>query len=238
MEYLKKSDQYDKEFVNENMMGPNSMIILEELLNQVPLKQNMRVLDLGCGNALTSIFLAKEYGVKVFAVDLWISASDNLKRIEQMSLEHLIIPIHADANELPFADAYFDAVISVDAYHYFGNNDAYFQEKLRPLLKKEALVALAFPGMKYEVHEAIPKEMKPFWPEDALSTWHSMDWWRQKFQNNLKEFEINEMKCFKTAWDHWLSTDNPYAIEDKEMIAADGGRFMNLISITGKLKDF
>jgi len=229
-----KSDQYDKDFINENMMGPNSMIILEELLEQVPLKKDMRVLDLGCGNALTSIFLAKEYGVQVFAVDLWISASDNLKRIEQMKLEHLIIPIHADANELPFANEYFDAVVSVDAYHYFGNNNEYFEKKLRPLLKKDALVAIAFPGMKYEVHENIPKEMEPYWPEEALSTWHSINWWESKLQRALNEFKINELKCFQIAWDHWLSTDNPYAIEDKGMIATDSGRFMNLISITGK----
>ena len=60
MNNFNKSDQYDKDFINQNMMGPNAMIILEELLEQVPLKKNMRVLDLGCGNALTSIFLAKE----------------------------------------------------------------------------------------------------------------------------------------------------------------------------------
>lgn len=55
-----KTEKYDKNFLKENMMGPNSMMILEELLNEVPLKAGMRVLDLGCGNGLTSVFLAKE----------------------------------------------------------------------------------------------------------------------------------------------------------------------------------
>lgn len=75
-----KTEKYDKNFLKENMMGPNSMMILEELLNEVPLKAGMRVLDLGCGNGLTSVFLAKEYGVQVFALDLWISATDNYRR--------------------------------------------------------------------------------------------------------------------------------------------------------------
>ena len=57
-----KTEKYDKDFLKENMMGPNSMMILEELLNEVPLKAGMRVLDLGCGNGLTSVFLEKEYG--------------------------------------------------------------------------------------------------------------------------------------------------------------------------------
>ncbi|WP_296361510.1 hypothetical protein [Virgibacillus sp.] len=54
MKYI-KSAKYDKALVNENMTGPNSMKILEELMQDVPLKSGMRVLDLGCGNGLTSI---------------------------------------------------------------------------------------------------------------------------------------------------------------------------------------
>lgn len=36
-----------------------------------------------------------------------------------------VIPIHADANELPYADEYFDAIVSIDAYHYFGTGKVY-----------------------------------------------------------------------------------------------------------------
>ena len=124
-----KTEKYDKNFLKENMMGPNSMMILEELLNEVPLKAGMRVLDLGCGNGLTSVFLAKEYGVQVFALDLWISATDNYRRFLKNGVDDLIIPIHADAQDMPFAEEFFDAVVSVDAYHYVGNNDTFFPGK-------------------------------------------------------------------------------------------------------------
>ena len=151
-----RTEKYDKEFIRSNMMGPNSMKILEELLDKIPLRSNMRVLDLGCGNGLTSIFLAKEYGVQVFALDLWISASDNYKRFQEAGVENLVIPIHADALDMPFANEYFDAVISVDAYHYVGNNDTFFPEKVRPVLKKNGITAVAFPVMKYEVKDNVP----------------------------------------------------------------------------------
>ncbi len=228
------ADKYKKNFVAQNLMGPNVLILLEELVENVSLKRGMRVLDLGCGHALSSIFLAKEFGVQVFAVDLWIEASDNYKRILQMGLDDLVIPIHSDANQLPFADEYFDALISIDAYQYFGNNDTYYDEHLKHLLKKDALVAIAVPGMKNELGDPVPDEMKPFWPEKALNEWHAIDWWKERLGEKLKDFEIKEMKCFDRAWDDWLSTENPYAIEDRKMIAVDNGRYMNIISITGR----
>lgn len=234
MPYL-KSKKYDNDFVKANMMGPNSMIVLENLLENVPLTSNMRVLDLGCGNGLTSIFLAKEYGVQVFAVDLWISASENYKRFKKMGLENQIIPIHADAMQLPFAEDYFDAVISVDAYHYFGSNETYFDKYLSKLLKKDALIAIGIPGMKSEIHNCIPEEMVPYWDEEALKTWNSCDWWEKVLlkSDSFKIKRIQEMACFDEAWQDWLKTENKFALGDRTMIEMDNGRYMNLISILG-----
>lgn len=235
MKYI-KSAKYDKALVKENMMGPNSMKILEELMQDVPLKSGMRVLDLGCGNGLTSIFLANEYNVQVFAVDLWISATDNYLRFKKMGLDREIIPIHADATALPFPDQYFDAVISVGAYHYFGNNVTFFDAYLSRFLKQDAFVAIAVPGMQYDVHGQIPPHMKPYWPEEALAMWQTLDWWKQTFAKSysFKLSQIKEMQCFDEAWKDWLETENEYAIEDRAMMQADNGRYMNLISIIGK----
>lgn len=223
------------EFIKENMMGPNSIIIADELLKKQEIKKGMKVLDLGCGKGLTSIYLAKKYNVQVYAVDLWISATENYNRFKDLGLDDLIIPIHADALNLPFAENYFDAVVSVDSYHYFGNNDIYFEKYLKPLLKKDGLVAIAFPGMKFEVHKNIPEEMKELWEEEALECWHSIEWWKEKIGKYLKNPIFNEMKCFDEAWKCWLNCENPYALEDKKMIEIDNGRYMNLISVIGKV---
>ena len=229
-----KADKYNQNFLKQNMMGPNSMVILEELLENMELKSDMRVLDLGCGKALSSIFLAEEFGVKVFAVDLWINATDNYQRLQQQHVEDDVIPLHADAHQLPFADGYFDAVISIDAYHYFGTNDDYFDNYLKPLLKKDALVALASPGMKYDLQNKIPDEMKTFWQDEDLKTWQSVEWWKENFEGKLRNLEVKEMTCFDRAWGDWLSTENHHAIQDRKMMAADKGRYMNLVSITGR----
>ena len=87
-----KSEQYDKQFLLENMMGPNALKILEELTEGIKLTSDMKILDLGCGKGLTSIFLAKEFGVQVYATDLWITAAENFERFKKLGLEDRIIP--------------------------------------------------------------------------------------------------------------------------------------------------
>ena len=226
----------DYRFLQENMMGPNAWILAEELTSDLPIKRGMRILDLGCGRGISSIFLAKKYEAEVFAVDLWISATENFARFQQMGVAQQTVPLQFDARQLPFAQSFFDAVVSIDSYHYFGNNNTYFKKILRPTLKKRAVVALAFPGMKNEIHENIPEEMKPLWDEEALQMWHYIDWWKPKFETHLKDFNIAEMDCFSRAWDDWLACDNPYASEDRSMIETDNGRFMNLIKLTGTIR--
>lgn len=232
---LYKTYKYDRHFINENMMGPNAMLILEELLENINFKNKSKILDLGCGKGLTSIFLAKEYNVNVYAVDLWIKATENYKRFQDLNIDNLIIPINADANNLPFANNYFDAIISIDSYHYFGNNDKYFHY-IKKFLKKDGIFLIAFPGMKYELHNNIPIEMKNIWEKEALDMWHCIDWWKPKFDNHLYNMKIDEIKCFDIAWQDWLNCGNKYALEDKKMIEIDNGRFMNIIYIKGNLK--
>ena len=59
-----KSTKYDQEFVNENLMGPNALKMIEELTTSVELHEGMKVLDLGCGRGFTSIFWQKNLGCR------------------------------------------------------------------------------------------------------------------------------------------------------------------------------
>jgi len=58
--------------------------------------------------------------VQVWATDLWIPASENARRIEAADMGDRVFPIHADARSLPFAAQFFDAIVAVDSYSYFG----------------------------------------------------------------------------------------------------------------------
>lgn len=228
---------YDKEFLVENMMGPNPVKILEEMAESVPFREGMRILDLGCGRGLTSIFLAREFGAEVYAVDLWTNPTDNYRRFQEQKVADRIVPLCFDASRMPFADGYFDAVVSVDAYHYFGNTETYFGDCVAPLLKKEGLVAIAFPSIRQDfTFESIPEEMRPFWEEEAFYMWRSTNWWTRIFRKHLTGMEVKELGCFEEAWGDWLALDNEYAVADRDMMKADGGKYMNILSITGKVR--
>lgn len=228
-----KSNKYDFDFVKENMMGPNSMKILEELSESLKLEKGMRILDLGCGRGLTSIFLAKEYDVTVFATDLWISATDNYERIKSMGLEDKIIPIHAEAHDLPFANEFFDVAISVDAYHYFGVEADYLTKHFAPLVKKGGQIAVAVPGLKQEFTNGVPAELVPYWFDDMTLTLHSCDWWYNLWKTSdlVTIQECKELNCFEETWKDWLICDNDFARRDIGMMEAEGGNYFNLVSI-------
>ncbi len=104
-----RSAHYDPHWVLSNLMGPNMLWPTEALCERVELKPGMRVLDMGCGKAISSIFLAKEFGVQLWANDLWIDATDNGSRIQAAGVEDRVFPIHAEAHALPYADGFFDA---------------------------------------------------------------------------------------------------------------------------------
>jgi cyclopropane fatty-acyl-phospholipid synthase-like methyltransferase len=103
-ERFPRASQYHPEWVIANASGgANSLWLTERLTTALDLRPGMRVLDLGCGRASSSIFLHREFGAQVWATDLWISASENMQRIRDVGVENGVFPLHADARALPFA---------------------------------------------------------------------------------------------------------------------------------------
>lgn len=216
-------------------MGPNAVRIAEEMAAYVTLEPGMRVLDLGCGMGLTSIYLARRHNVSVVAADLWISPADNAERFAAFGLQDAVTPVSADASKgLPFAHESFDLLFSVDSYHYFGDNETMLPTLL-PYLKPGGQVAVAVPGLKTDFADGeIPEVLQPFWQPDM--NFHSTGWWRALWEKTAG-FTIEtcrEMDCCKAAWDDWLKCPNPYAQGDIAMMEAENGQYFNLVQITGR----
>lgn len=225
----------DKNILNERLMGPDCTIIVRELLYGYNNDNKIKILDLGCGKGLTSIYLAEKYkNAVIFAVDLWVEATDNYKFFKEQGYENRIIPLNTSAENLPFAYHYFDIIVSIDAYHYFGTDKNFFKENIKPYLKDNGLIFIAVPGMKDD-YKKVPQDLKGFISDEDFRFFKSIKYYENILKENIKEIKIEEMKCFNEAWDSWLATDNPYAVNDTELLKADGGKYLNLIGIKGKI---
>ena len=238
MEY-KLSKKYSSKEFQERIMGPNPIKLEEELLLGSKLKKGNIVCDLGSGTGITSIFLAKEFGVKVYATDLWSDPDENMKFFESQGLtKNNIVPVKADANDLKFDKGFFDAIVSIDSYNYFGRNENYLDEKLLPFLKKGGYIYISIPGMKKDCHDNLPKELLLSWTSEQMDYMHDTNWWRNILSKSkgAEIVEIKEMWSNEEVWNDWLSQENEYAIGDRKSMNAGAGKYLNFISIVLKKK--
>ena len=231
---MSRCEKYSKYFTRDCLMGPNSFRLLDELIRRAPQDTCWdRTLDLGCGMALTSVFMANETPAKqVYAFDLWVSATDNYERIRSLGLENRIVPIHGDAMDMPFAHGFFDAVVSVDAYHYFGCRKGVFAEKILPFVRKGGQAMIAVPGLKEEP-EGEMKELFETWAEgdDALC-FHTVQWWKELLEaecGDQCDITVTEGECGEEAWEDWFSTGHPYAVRDREFLSKGLDRILNFV---------
>ncbi len=228
-----KSQLYDTPELNAKIMGPNPVKLAEELLQSHRIPVGATVLDLGSGQGLTSVFLAKEYGFKVYAGDLWSDPAENRKFFDGMGLSpEQIVPVKADAENPPFDPDFFDAVVSIDSYNYFGRNAAYLDAKLLPCVKPGGLLYLSFPGMKKDLHDHLQPELLLSWTPEQLDYLHDTAYWRAIFEKSTgaELLSLTEMKSNEEVWRDWLACDNEYAVGDRKSMNAGAGKYLNFIA--------
>lgn len=233
------SGRYEPDWVLDNQMGPNALWLAEWLTNALPLKPGMRVLDLGCGRSLTSIFMAKEFGVRVWAADLWISPEHNWKRAEAAGVGDSVFPLRAEAHALPFPNSFFDAIVSIDAYQYFGT-DMLYLGYLSRFVRPDGYVGIAVPGLMQPITE-VPEHLaqpqsngKVFW-EDECWCFKTRDWWLEHWSRNGNIADIR-VDTLKEGWRHWFDferlleeTRKSIFPSDAEAIGRDRGRYIGFV---------
>lgn len=233
-----RSQKYQTPELLAKIMGPNPIKLEEELLLEHSIPAGATVLDLGSGMGLTSVFLVKEFGFRVFAADLWSDPDENRQFFSEMGLtSRQITPVKAAAEELPFQNEFFDAVVSVDSWNYFGRNPEFLDRHLLPYVKPGGLVYAAIPGMKKDCHQNLPPELLLSWTPGQLEFMHDANYWREMVSRSQAEIlMVREMESNEEVWADWLACENEYAIGDRKAMEAGGGKYLNFIQIVLRKK--
>lgn len=235
-----RASTYDADWILRNQMGPNALWLTEWLTQAMPLSPGMRVLDLGCGKGLSSIFLAREFGAQVWATDLWIKPTDNWARIEAEGLGGQVFPIHAEAHALPFAERFFDAIVCVDAYAYFGTDDLYLSY-LHRFVRPQGQIGIVVPGLRQDLGGPVPEHLTRrqqsggvFWGPDCWS-FHTAAWWREHWaRTGLVEVQVADaLPGGIDLWRRWdravQASGGGHFPSDAEVLEADGGRYLGFV---------
>ena len=254
-ERFPRSAAYDSEWVFANQMGPNALWLTESLCQRMTLKPGMRVLDMGCGRAMSSIFLAKEFGVQVWANDLWVSAKENQERIDEAGVADLVTPVRAEAHSLLYDREFFDAAISVDSYQYYGTSDMYLGY-FAGFLKPRAQLAIASPGLTRDFEGDLPDYLteksergNSFWDPKECWCFHTAAWWRNHWEHT-GIVDIEHAAAMDDGWNVWLKFDEatvaagvpmPFLghpdTDTGDALKADRGDYIGLLEIVARIKE-
>jgi len=219
--------KYNPEWVTASISGAAPVLVITDWLTQaMDLRPGMRVLDLGCGRAASSIFLRQEFGVQVWATDLWFSADENARRVRDAGMDDGVFPVHADARSLPFAAEFFDAIVSIDSFCYYGNDDLYLSYLTR-LVKPGGQIGIAGAGLVREIEGVLPEHLRAWWTPD-LWCLHSAAWWRWHWERTgIVEIEISEnMPDGGQLWLDWHRQNWPGNTAEIEALEADAGAYI------------
>jgi cyclopropane fatty-acyl-phospholipid synthase-like methyltransferase len=230
------SAKYDIDWILENQMGSHCLWLLEALCQSMSLTPGMRVLDLGCGKAITSIFLAKEFNLQVWATDLRVAAGENWKRICAAGVQNQVFPLHADARNLPYAHDFFDAIVSINALQFFGTDELYLQDHLLKVVKPGGQIGIVVPGLRKEFDGDVPDYLAPYWQTDFF-TWHAPSWWQKHWgKTNLVDIETADNFADREGYQMFLKFGLAVESGDK-LLPADNDRNISFVRFVARKKN-
>lgn len=194
----------------------------------------MRVLDLGCGRAMSSIFLRREFGVQVWATDLWFNPSENIQRIRDAGVDDGVYPIRGDARTLPFADGFFDAIVGVDSFHYFATDDLYLYYLAR-FVKPGGQIGVAGAGVMRDVVEP-PEHLRAWWAQDQPWPLHTPAWWRRHWERTgIVTIELADaMPDGWQLWRDWIQVIAPNNVVEIKALEDDRGAYLGYVRHVGR----
>lgn len=175
---------FEMDYLNShiNIFDPDTVAVYDELplwsamfglmlLHYVPLKPNIKALDVGCGTGFPLIELAQRLGPGsiVHGIDPWEPAIEKAKqKIRVRNVENVELHV-GDAVKMPFADGEMDLIVSNLGVNNFADPEAAIRECSR-VLKPSGILALTtnLQGHMAEFYEVYESTLRQLCKEDDV----------------------------------------------------------------------
>ncbi|MBS3171276.1 methyltransferase domain-containing protein [Candidatus Woesearchaeota archaeon] len=168
---------YDYSF----FVKPWLLYIQKKTVVEIKLKDNIKILDVGCGTGDSLIYLYnKNQKLKLFGIDI----SKNMLKIARKKLGNKAILKFSDVEKIQFENNFFDYVINTEAFHHFPNPNKAIKEMSRVLKKKGKLIITDINFYSNFIH----------WLFKKIEPGHVKIYNEKEFQ---KAFEKNKLKVIK-----------------------------------------
>lgn len=157
-----KMTNLEKLFVNSPSHSRQVSNHAEKLLKLVDFKAGQKYLDVGCGNGVAPIHLAKKYHLDVTGIDV---DPEQIRLAEEHSQSLANAHFLAiDGTQLPFEDGEFDIVFTNKVTHHIPNWKDALAEMVRVLKPNGYLIYadLVYPGWLAAIGQLVAKNRAEF----------------------------------------------------------------------------
>ena len=166
----------------------------------------MEVLDLGCGKGASSVFLARETGARVTACDLWVSQDELRGHLDAAGVGDRVRAVNADARALPFDDAAFDVIVSVDAFEYFGTDVRALPDIVR-VLRPGGRLGMSTPALRVDSYDEGPPAHVTEVVGGEAAAWHTPEWWARHWELSglVRDIRARMQSSGREDWLTWCN---------------------------------
>ena len=175
---------FSQDLIIANLMGPNVVSIFNELCaGKLPAGDDAQICDLGCGAGLSSLAIAAACEGRIHAIDSWNTPEQNRERFDRFTFGNRIVAVQADAPVLPYDEGYFDTLICLDSYNYFGRAEGVI-DQVASYVKKGGKLFMGISGIK---RDATEDDMKVFgfsWSEEQMDFIRTLEYWKGMFERS------------------------------------------------------
>lgn len=214
--------------------GPGSFEMAFPLIEATHIGSGMRVLEVGGGSGQIAATLAKYWKVSVVTLEPWTDGSEIRDVALGEGVENQVLPMRLKAQNLPFSDETFDAVISVGSFEMIGDERPLALAEIIRVSRAGAMIGIAEPMCRTDM---APEEIALLDNENHLEfqkCFRTVEWYSSLFHSF--GLEVADAHYFSQSRQWWMEYRRTARISqvERELILLDNDRWIALGMVVGR----